>query len=665
MRRTRLHSLLTFFAGAALLAACSGGPDEDISDSGGTGGRSAGEPGTGGVGAGAGGGGPGSGGSSSGGGPDLGTGGTVPVGDASLVIQEGEPAVCGHLAEVHTTISGFTGAGYLSSEEKRGVSVSYLVSVGTAGSFQIAFQYESSEPKSAELRVGHAPVASIEFAPAASFTQHAETVQLAAGENHISLVSTDVAGLVDVDSLSVWGEGVSAGNCLTYAPGADVDYQTPSFSDASVHDPSVINSDGTFYVFGSHLAAAKTQDLMDWDVVAADGVNAENPLFDNVVTELAEAFAYSTVTSLWAADVLQLRSTGRYLMYYNSCEGSSPLSAMGIASSADIEGPYTDDGIFLYSGGGGYNASVLPNAIDPDAFYSPEGELWMVYGSYSGGIFMMKMNPATGFPEEDEEYGTHLLGGNHIQIEGPYIQYSPDTEYYYLFTSYGGLAAGDGYNMRVARATTPRGPYYDHNDVDQATVTSAPFEQSGVKLMGDHEWQNIGGELGYVSPGHNSSYYDEQSGKYFLIFHARFPGQGNFHQIRVHEMWMNVDGWPVVSPLRYAPRTPVSGPASPAHEYVGLSEVPGSYQFVNHGRDTSGTIKTSVAVDLNSDGTVAGAYAGTWRFGGNNVCVLNLGDTVVYGVLARQYNQAAGAFQITFSGVNENGESLGGIRTGD
>ena len=38
----------------------------------------------------------------------------------------------------------------------------------------------------------------------------------------------------------------------------------PTFKEASVHDPSVIKVDGTYYVIGSHLAAAKTDDLMQW-----------------------------------------------------------------------------------------------------------------------------------------------------------------------------------------------------------------------------------------------------------------------------------------------------------------------------------------------------------------------------------------------------------------
>ena len=57
-----------------------------------------------------------------------------------------------------------------------------------------------------------------------------------------------------------------------------------------MHDPSVVVADGRFYVFGSHLAAARSRDLQRWTSVA-DLVTPENPLFEDVTVELAEAFA--------------------------------------------------------------------------------------------------------------------------------------------------------------------------------------------------------------------------------------------------------------------------------------------------------------------------------------------------------------------------------------
>src|SRR5699024_12509453 len=62
----------------------------------------------------------------------------------------------------------------------------------------------------------------------------------------------------------------------------------PSFEDVSVHDPSVVVAAGSLYVFGSHLAAARSPDLQRWTPVA-DPVPPENPLAQHVTDELAEA----------------------------------------------------------------------------------------------------------------------------------------------------------------------------------------------------------------------------------------------------------------------------------------------------------------------------------------------------------------------------------------
>src|SRR5699024_6875357 len=142
-------------------------------------------------------------------------------------------------------------------------------------------------------------------------------------------------------------------------------------------------------------------------------------------------------------------------MYYNACKGDSPRSALGVAVADDVEGPYEDKGIFLKSGmwdeasedGEIYDANIHPNVIDPHVFFDAEGDLWMVYGSYSGGIFILEMNVDTGFPLEDQGYGTKLTGGNHSRMEGPYIQYVPETGYYYLHITFGGLGSDGGYNM--------------------------------------------------------------------------------------------------------------------------------------------------------------------------------------------------------------------------
>ena len=46
---------------------------------------------------------------------------------------------------------------------------------------------------------------------------------------------------------------------------------------------------------------------------------------------------------------------------------------------------------------GGWNHLYAPNAIDPNLFFDASGEkLYMSYGSWSGGLFLLELDPATG-----------------------------------------------------------------------------------------------------------------------------------------------------------------------------------------------------------------------------------------------------------------------------
>ena len=458
---------------------------------------------------------------------------------------------------------------------------------------------------------------------------------------------------------------------------------TITFANASVHDPALIKVSATYYVFGSHLAAAKSTDLMNWTKIG-DGVNASNPLFDNVVTALADTFAWSQVTDLWAPDVIQL-DDGKFYFYYNSCKGDSPRSALGVAVADKVEGPYVNKQIFLKSGMWGqisedgvniYDALTMPNVVDPNTFRDKDGKLWMIYGSYSGGIFILSMDPATGMPKAGQGYGKRLMGGNHARIEGAYVMYSPQTKYYYLFTSFGGLDANGAYNVRVARSLNPDGPYVDAKGFDMANVKANPalplFDDAsiapyGQKLMGNHQYALADGEsgtpLGYVSPGHNSAFYEAASNQYFIVFHTRFPGMGEYHEIRVHEMFINDEGWLVVAPFRYAPLGKNTAVLSAD---VAAADAVGTYKMINHGKDISTVIKASHVVKLAADGTVSGAATGTWKHNGANKVTLSLGAAGDFGgVLSRQWNTNASAFVVTFTAQSVDGVSIWGARTGN
>lgn len=446
---------------------------------------------------------------------------------------------------------------------------------------------------------------------------------------------------------------------------------TPTFANVTVHDPSVVRSGAEFYVFGSHLASAKTTDFMNWTQLSTSPV-AGNPIAPNPQVEFQEALTSVGTDTFWAPDVIRLND-GRYYLYYCVGRLDQPRAALGLAVSNSIGGPYSNLGIMLTSGMPGlsaagvpYNATIHPNTVDPSVFFDLTGNYWMVYGSYSGGIFILAMNPNTGLPLAGQGYGKKLIGGNHARIEGAYILYSPESAYYYLFLSFGGLGANDGYNIRVGRSRNPDGPYLDAAGTDLVTVAGAPgtlFDDAsiaphGVKLMGNYQFLHVAGEpqltsRGYRSPGHNSAYYDPATGKHFLVFHTRFVGRGEQHEVRVHQMFMNTDGWLVAAPHRYAQETIAT--TSP-------TQIQGDWKLINHGKAISGTVNTSVAINLAANGTVTGAVSGTWEISGGRYATLTLAGTTYRGVFVRQWDDDNLVWVLAFSALSNNGVAIWGSK---
>jgi arabinan endo-1,5-alpha-L-arabinosidase len=230
--------------------------------------------------------------------------------------------------------------------------------------------------------------------------------------------------------------------------------------------------------------------------------------------------------------------------------------------------------------------------------------------------------------------------------------------------SFGGLASTDGYNIRIARSRNPDGPYLDAEgrDLVEARGNWDGISPYGVKLMGGFNFASAPGdgeaERGYLSPGHNSAYYDPATKKHFLIAHTRFPNRGEAHSIRVHEMFVNADGWLVASPHRYVP---IQG-----KNIVDARDLMGDYKLIDLGKDINRTAKQSVYVSLNADQSISGEVTGTWRIYAlqpNRITLhLDTHNEPFEGVLRWQWNEAAGKLVPIFTTVSSKGVSVWGSK---
>lgn len=435
------------------------------------------------------------------------------------------------------------------------------------------------------------------------------------------------------------------------------------FKNVAVHDPSIMRAeDGRYYIYGSHMQAAWSDDLVNWKLFSKIDKCTLQPEY---AVEFKEALQWAETGTFWASDVIRL-ADGRYYMYYCTCEGSKPLAALGVAVADSPEGPFENIQILLKSGEPGYDATVYPNAIDPNAFFDASGErLYMVYGSYSGGIYLLELDPTTGLILEGQEpYGIHLLGGNHSCIEAPYIVYNPETEYYYLFLSFGGLEVNDGYNIRVCRSKNVEGPYEDAmgNAMTDCKCQPGNFWNNddiapyGTKLMGGYQFTALEGEntdkaTTIRSPGHNSVYYDAEGDRWVLIHHTRFKGADRYI-VQTREMKFNDFGWPCVAPVRMVTEIPADA----------VAKTTGRFKLLRHEQDVNCEEHVSVEVAFGEDGTVSGGMTGTFIANDDGTIIVTADGVEYHGFYDVGYDADHDAFVTTITAMSQDGQTLWGLR---
>ncbi|MDO5558676.1 MAG: RICIN domain-containing protein [Oscillospiraceae bacterium] len=495
-------------------------------------------------------------------------------------------------------------------------------------------------------------------------------------------------------------------------------------SRVSVHDPSVLMDDNTgkYYIFGSHIEAAVSDDLRNWTRFSNGYDKYSNKLFGNLSQNLSKAFEWAGEDledcaggyAVWAPDVVYNPeyintdgTKGAYMMYF--CTSSTYMrSCIAYAVSKTAEGPYTFADTLIYSGftandsyavsatkrvnrkytstnidelissgevtynnswfsSDNFNNTLFPNAIDPTIYYDTSGKMYMCYGSWSGGIFTLQIDPATGkciHPKTgttsdgrmiDSYFGTKISGGYKKSGEGPFIEYNAATGFYYLWVTYGGLTATGGYNMRVFRSENPCGPFSDPSGKSAVLALGTNLDSTGLKVMGNYKFSTT--DTAYMAEGHNSVLKDDD-GKWYLVYHTRFNSGSEYHEVRVHSMYFNSEGWPVVSPYEY------SGDVISETGYD-ETDIAGTYEFINHGSDTSSAIHEYSKITLNEDGTITGGAQGTWSESGDSAeaVIVTGGKRYTGYFMTSREEDVSGKTVMTFSAVSSDNQTVWGVKT--
>jgi arabinan endo-1,5-alpha-L-arabinosidase len=298
-----------------------------------------------------------------------------------------------------------------------------------------------------------------------------------------------------------------------------------------VHDPVVIESDGKYYMFstGVGIASWYSDDLVNWNFLTQvfteipTWAKEEVPKFDG---------------NIWAPDVSF--HNDQYYLYYSISSFASNRSCIGVATNTTLN-PQDDN--YLWVDHGPIIESVVGrdnwNAIDPNLIFDETNQPWLSFGSFWGGLKMVKLNNdllSLAKPQvwhtiaaRERDFDLHESDPGNAAIEAPFIHKKDD--YYYLFVSYDLCCRGSRstYNVRVGRSKNIEGPYVDKS--------GTLMTQGGGELL-------VGGDDEYYGIGHNSVYTFED--ETYMFSHGYEIADNGKPKLLIHKLVWDNESWPQI-----------------------------------------------------------------------------------------------------------------------
>lgn len=325
-----------------------------------------------------------------------------------------------------------------------------------------------------------------------------------------------------------------------------------SWGTYNVHDPSCIEADGWYYMFSTdailhdkpsrarelgiktgYIQVRRSRDLVNWEFMGW--------AFDEIPAEARQWVQSHNngrgASNIWAPYII--KADDKFRLYYSVSAFGRPTSYIGMAEATTPMGPWVLKGAVVRS------CDETPvNAIDPTVIVDRDGRWFMHYGSYFGGIYCLELDAATGLPLTAGDLGHVVARRANYKVdnlEAPEIFYIPGHGQYYLFGSYEPLMTT--YNVRVGRSDKADGPFIDfHGKEMQDTTDNLPI------LTAPYRW---GGHDGWGGTGH-CGVFSAPEGNLFMVHQGRLSPLHDMMVMHLRSMFITEDGWPVVSPERYA-----------------------------------------------------------------------------------------------------------------
>ena len=131
-----------------------------------------------------------------------------------LTLQENYPGVCSADGVIENTVMGYTGSGYINTDNVPNSSITWKVSAPNLGTRTLEWTYTSASDNPGKVSSNNELATDVQFtATGAGWSTAAAALLLKPGENIITLRATGAGGLPHIDSLAIFGDAISALNC--------------------------------------------------------------------------------------------------------------------------------------------------------------------------------------------------------------------------------------------------------------------------------------------------------------------------------------------------------------------------------------------------------------------------------------------------------------------
>jgi arabinan endo-1,5-alpha-L-arabinosidase len=286
-----------------------------------------------------------------------------------------------------------------------------------------------------------------------------------------------------------------------------------------------------------YIQVRRSKDLVHWEFTGWAFPEIPEEAVQWVRSQANGRGAYN----IWAPYILPYKDV--YRLYFCVSAFGKKASYLGLAESTSPEGPWVQKGCVVKT-----NDQSRMNAIDPTVVVDEEGKWWMHYGSFFGGLYCVELDPETGLSLKKEDEG-HLIArrANYLKdnLEAPEIIYHPELKKYFLFFSYDPLMTT--YNVRAGRSDNAEGPFFDFTGQNlKDTLNDFPI------LTAPYRFDN---HPGWAGTGH-CGVWRTDDGRFFMFHQGRLSPANMQMVLHVRQMFFTPDGWPVVSPERYAGTKP-------------------------------------------------------------------------------------------------------------